>query len=490
MLKRTLLLSVIIICTIGSGIAQEVLTLDKALNIAFQNSPTLIQSKLSLEQRQLNLKAQKASLKSQFSLDVNPFNYSRKNNYDDYNSEWYTSQTMSSSAQLGIRQPIKWTDGTISLINDFSWQDASNKTSDRTTTAFTHDLSLRLDQPIFTYNRTKMELQTLENSLENAQLSYAMQQLSIEKNVTNQFYSVYQRQKDLTIAREEYKNQKQNYDIIKNKVEAGLMAKEELYQAEVNLASSESTVNNQEINYENAKDNFKLLLGISIDEDIAVMPNTDIITVNVNSAEAVKYALTQRMELRQKEITLEEDMFDIIRAKANNEFKGNISARVGMNAFNSKVQQVYDKPTDNEQIGVSLTVPIFDWGAKKARVKSSELAHESNQISFDEQKKEITLDVRSICRNLPNLLNQIEIKKKSIENAERTYEINLEKYRNGNLTGMELQQYQTQLTNAKQNYTNSIISYKQELLNLKIQTLWDFETNTSYLPVDLLTKKK
>ena len=73
-----------------------------------------------------------------------------------------------------------------------------------------------------------------------------------------------------------------------------------------------------------------------------------------------------------------------------------------------------------------------------------------------------------------------------MENAERTYEINMEKYRNGNLTGMELQQYQSQLTSAKQTYTNSLISYKLELLNLKIQTLWDFEKNQSYLPVDLL----
>ncbi|MEI3154864.1 MAG: hypothetical protein V8S95_07010 [Odoribacter sp.] len=73
-----------------------------------------------------------------------------------------------------------------------------------------------------------------------------------------------------------------------------------------------------------------------------------------------------------------------------------------------------------------------------------------------------------------------------MKTPEHTYEINLEKYRNGNLTGMELQQYQTQLTSAKQAYTNAIISYKLELLNLKIQTLWDFETNKSYLPVNLL----
>lgn len=58
-------------------VAQEVLTLDKALKIAFENSPALVQSKLSLRQNELNLQAQKASLKSQFSLDVNPFSYSR-----------------------------------------------------------------------------------------------------------------------------------------------------------------------------------------------------------------------------------------------------------------------------------------------------------------------------------------------------------------------------------------------------------------------------
>ncbi len=466
--------------------AQEILTLEKALEIAFEHSPSLIQSKLSLEQRQLNLKAQDASLKSQFSLDVNPFNYTRNNQYDSYNSRWYANESMSSSASLGIRQPIKWTDGSISLINDFSWQDASNRTDNRKNTSFNHNLSLRLEQPLFTYNRTKMQLKELEYALENAKISYAMQELNIEKQVTTQFYNVYQKQKDLNNAREEYNNQKQNYDIIKNKVEADLVAKEELFQAEVNMATSESSVYSAEINYENAKDNFKILLGMPLDEDVMVLPNTGINTIEVNSNDAVRYALEQRMEIRQKQITLEEDVFNIIRAKAENEFKGSISARIGLDALAGKIKNMYDSPTDNEQIGISLNIPIFDWGAKKARVKSSELAMESNQIDFDEQKKNITLEVRQICRNLPTLVRQIDIKKKSIENADHTYEINLEKYRTGNLTGMELQQYQTQLTNAKQEYTNALISYKLELLNLKIQTLWDFENNKSYLPVDLL----
>ena len=106
MSRRILLITLLTIIGWSQLTAQEVLTLEKALEVAFQHSPALIQSKISLEQQQLNLKAQNASLKSQFSLDVNPFNYTRNNQYDNYNSRWYANESMSSSASLGIVQPI------------------------------------------------------------------------------------------------------------------------------------------------------------------------------------------------------------------------------------------------------------------------------------------------------------------------------------------------------------------------------------------------
>jgi outer membrane protein len=93
MLKQTLVLGLLTLSGLYSAHAQEVLTLEKALNTAFEHSPSLIQSKLSLEQRQLNLKAQDASLKSQFSLDVTPFRYTRNNQYDNFNSKWYANET-------------------------------------------------------------------------------------------------------------------------------------------------------------------------------------------------------------------------------------------------------------------------------------------------------------------------------------------------------------------------------------------------------------
>ena len=179
------------------------------------------------------------------------------------------------------------------------------------------------------------------------------------------------------------------------------------------------------------------------------------------------------MEIRQQQIAIEEGIFSLIEAKDNNKFKGSISARVGLMGQGDKFNGAFSKPDDNETIGVTLTVPIWDWGARKANIRSTELSNENTEISNEEERKSIMLEVRQIARQ-------------TVRNAERTYDINVEKYRSGTLTGMELKNQQTQLTDAKNSLTDAIISYKLKLLDLKIQTLWDYQNNRSYLPVDLL----
>ena len=91
-------------------------------------------------------------------------------------------------------------------------------------------------------------------------------------------------------------------------------------------------------------------------------------------------------------------------------------------------------------------------------------------------------------RNIQNQLNQIDIAKQSERNAELTYEINVERYENGDLTGMDLNLFQTQLSEQKMTLTTALIDYKLELLNMKIQSLWDFETDMSYFPEEIINK--
>ena len=233
---------VVLFCLALPSPAQQSLTLEKAQSIAEVNSPSMQLSLLNLERYQNNLEAQRAALKSKFSLSVNPVDYSNTRRFDTFNSKWYTNETFNSNGTFRIEQPILATDGTISLINRFGWQSSkvirpgvSEDVVDLNE-RFTNNLYVNLSQPLFTYNRLKLQLKELELSYENANISYAMQRLNLERNVTQYFYSVYMAQMNLTIAREELANTQKSYEIIKNKVDAGLAASEELYQAELNLS--------------------------------------------------------------------------------------------------------------------------------------------------------------------------------------------------------------------------------------------------------------
>ncbi|MGB8492288.1 MAG: TolC family protein [Bacteroidales bacterium] len=461
---------------------QKGLTLDESLGIAETNSPTMKRTRLSLVRSQENLNAQNAALKSNFSLSVNPISFSRNRMFNDLISEWNSTRTTESYGLFTVTQPIVFTDATLSLVNRFGYTDSYSEFADRTTKGFSNELSLSLDQPLFTYNRTKLMLKELQLALENSKLNYAIQLLSLEKSVAQAFYYVYQQQQSLEISGQAYQNMQKSYEVIKNKVDAGISAKEEFFQAELNLATTKSDYENKQVALENAKDDFKMLIGMSLYDDLIVLPDISVDTVNVDIAFAIDQGLANRMELRQRAISVENSQFDLIQTKSLNEFKGNLGLSIGLFGDNSKVADVYSSPTDNENVMLSLTLPLWDWGEKKSRIKASQASIETEQVGLEEEQNNIILGIRQVYRNLINLRNQIGIARQSVTNAQLTYDLNLEKYRNGDLTGMDLNIYQNQLSEKQLAYTNALINYKLELLNLKIQALYDFEKKMPVSP--------
>jgi len=490
-MQKIVILGMIIFLGFTGLRAQEVLTLEKALQISETGSPDLQLSLLNLERSQKNLEAQRAALKSRLSLDVTPLNYSNQRRFDTRVSEWYTNESLTSNARFLISQPILPTDGTISLSNEFGWQNSTSDANNTNTASkrFYNNLYLNLNQPVFTYNRLKLQLKELELNLENANISYAIQRLNLERNVTQFFYNVFMTQKNLAIAKEELINTQKSYDIIKNKVEAGLAAKEEFYQAELNLSTSKSGLQNSEVAYENAKDQLKLYLGMDLYEDILVLADVTSNPVKVELEKAIDNGLKSRMEIRQREIDVETSQFDMIVTKSLNEFRGDVNLRLGITGDNQDLGQIFSSPTRSPSVNVSFSIPIFDWGEKKARIAAQEATIKSQELNLSEEKKQIIIGVRQAYRNLQNQLNQIGIAEQNETNAQLTYEINLERYQNGDLTGMDLNLYQSQLSQKKIALAQAQIDYKIELLNVKIQSLYDFEKGEPILPAELYLKE-
>ena len=484
-LKYLLFAAVVAFAPVVAVSGQQLLTIEKAMDIAQENNPTLQRSILYLERYQQSLIAERASLKSRFSLNLTPVDYSKRRQFDTRFSQWYTNETLSTGGTFQVAQPILWTDGTLSLINSLGWQDNNSVIGGETNSnrAFTNNLYLQLSQPLFTYNRRKMALQQLEYDYENANISYALQRLETERQITVQFYNVYMAQSTLQTGMEELANAEQSYDIIKNKVESDLAARAELFQAELNLATAQSTTDERKVALENYKDGLKQSLGMSLGDDVMVIAEINIEPVAVDRQKAIDHGLASRLELRKREIESAELDFQMIQTKAQNEFKGDVTLSYGLVGDHSNFGRIYDSPTQNPRVAITFAIPIFDWGEKKARIRAQEAAQQVNRIDYEQDKVGIELNIRQVCRSLENYWTQIKIAEQSVRNAQLTYDLNLTRYREGDINGMEINQFQTQLSNKKVAYTQALINYKIELLNLKILSLYDFEKDTEIVPV-------
>ncbi len=466
----------------GAASAQQVLTPGIALDIAMSNSPEIRRSRLGLEQSMELLNAARASLKSRFSLSLTPFYLRQDREFNDLFSLWFTRETRQISGRFMIEQPIKLTDGTLSFTNQFSWRDYRSGYQDQGSKTYNNNFFVSFTQPLLTYNRTKLEFRELELDLECSSLNYAVQVLVIEQRVMQSFFDAYQKKMSLDIAIEELRNQEEGCRIMKNKVEAGIEKMEELYQAEYNLSTSKSRVQNRRVELENTFDSFKQLLGLSLFEEIAVDADVSFREIDVDLPMAISHGIKHRMEIRRREIGIEEARNELIRTGARNEFRGDLNVSYGSIGTDEKFTDIYDEPVRNRELRISFEMPLWDWGEKRSRIRASEARIKSAELSKEEEHNNIIIEIRRAYRSLWNRISQIEIARQSVRNAELTYDINLERYRNGDLSSILLNDYQRQLSEARQGLIGELIGYKLDLLDLKVKSMWDFEGNRSVVP--------
>ena len=465
--------------------SSEELVLERTLEIALDRSPTIQQARHNLEISRRHLQAQRAALKSRFGLTVTPFELSKDRVFSGLVSGYNTQEQTHMGARFAIQQPIVMTGGTLDVLQSLDWREASSSFAGTgAQQTYSNSLLLRYSQPLFTHNRTRQNLRRLELSLENAQLGYAIQRLQIETNVTRLFLDLYLKQRNVEIVQEELRNAAERYDIIESKVQAGIIAREELLQADLTRANARGNLESVQLQYANALDDFKVLLGLPFDLELSVSADVRKELVEVDLALATSHAIENRMELRQRDIAIQNAMQDLISTDALSEFKGSLDLTFGLIGTDRDLGDMYDEPTRNRRITMELNIPLFDWGEKRHRMAAARESVASGELAATEERQRIVQEIRQTHRNLQSQRTRIEIAEKNVENARQTYEINLERYRNGDLSSKDIADYQNQLSREQISQVGVLINYRLALLDLKIRALYDFSRNEPLTALD------
>ena len=468
---------------------------DEAIRIALGESYTVKYHKEELESTLFSYLYTKANFKPllNFNLFTPSWSESLSTIYQADGLPVYNSTSaLQAGGDLNFRYVLP-TGGNFAFSSRMYWENYRTTLSELDNQVLKRDqvysrFALSFDQPVFTANILKENMRAAALRYRSNICYFTRIQMDIVYNVTVKFYQVYRLNYEHQANQERWNNALEALRISKLKQEAGNLAEGDILIAEINAAQNEVRVMESEGSLNTAKDEFKLLIGLDLNEEIELHAEMDFESFQIDMQKAIDEALANRMEIQENELSIELQGIEVKRAKRERELKGYISAYYDFTGLstsgegsvreliNSSFNNMIDRPS-NRGIALTLAYPIADWGRAKNQVKREQVRMKQRELDLDNEKRSIETEIREIVRSVLEAEKRFRVNQKNQEVAARSYKISQLRFENGEMTSQELFIEQDRLSEVQINYIASYITYRLSVANLSRKTMYDFERN-------------
>ena len=136
----------------------------------------------------------------------------------------------------------------------------------------------------------------------------------------------------------------------------------------------------------------------------------------------------------------------------------------------SSDEAVPDDLVQSSNAQVQVTVPIFQGGARKARVEQEKATLESNRLLVQQRTEDVRLQVEEALLALDGARRAIEASGSNVERAEKALEIARVRFANGLSTQVELNDAELAVTRARSNFAESRYAYSVSWARLQAAT--------------------
>jgi outer membrane protein len=467
------------------------LTLGNAIAIAQENSYDMQLAKLSFMSKYWVYRSFLADQLPSINLsgELGGFDHSlvAVRNYDNGQIAYVNNNSLSNMLMLSVDQKIAATGGTVSLqsylysLNQFTYDE---------TTFNTQPLRISYTQPIRSFNSLKWNKKTMPIDYQIAQKNYlsAMQQVTIQ--VTTLFFNVLAAQSDYKQSMETVKDREQLFDMAKKRLELGTTTKSEVLQLELSLLNARVAANNNKLTLDDRKYQFFSYLRVTDYENAELIPPYTVPDIFLSIDDVLRKAIENSSHtLEQKQMMLEAEK-GLAQAKAGRGIQLTLHGEVGFTQSANTFANAYRRLNDNEIIGLTLSLPIFDWGVSKGRIRMAqaelELAKTKNEqthLDYVQELKKKVMQFNTQPQQCKNALRAQEI-------AEERYEITKKRFETGSVTVTELNTAQQELESAKMQYISLLQTFWTDYYTLQKSTLYDWINHSDiHVDFDKLTKK-
>jgi outer membrane protein TolC len=179
------------------------------------------------------------------------------------------------------------------------------------------------------------------------------------------------------------------------------------------------------------------------------------------------YNYSDRKEYKQLSLLEKLNGYNIQRYRLSKIPTLSLSGNLSKNAQRQQFDFFKGQYFTSSFIGIRLTIPLFDGGAKNARIESAKLDLQKTQNNIEQMKLMIDKDVDEARIRMKSALLTMDSQKDNVELAEKVYNSTKLKYEQGLGSNQEIYSAQTELKVAQNNYYSSLY----DAINAKIDYL-------------------
>ena len=437
MMKKTLLLIGVMMLSTVQLSAQKKWSLQDCIDYALENNITLKKSQLQKQSAAEELKGAKAALLPTLSASTNQ--------------------------SVGY-QP--WKDTGMSYVTNGTVNTKVDKAS------YNGSYSLSGQWTVWNGNRNVNTIRLDELSEQQAELSAQETANSIQERIAQLYAQILYLDENVKVNEQMLETSKKNEERGREMVEVGKMSKADLAQLSAQRANDEYSIVEAQSQLLNYKLQLKQLLEITDETafDVAVPEISDErILAEIPSLQSVyEAALLSRPEIERSQLAVKSSDVSLNIAKAgwmpNVNLTGGVSTST--NSLSGTGWGSQFKSNVNTQLGVGVSVPIYDGRSTKTAVNKAKIQQLQAQLDLQDQQKTLYTDIQQYWLNAMTNQQKYKAASSSVESAKQSYDLLSEQFRLGLKNIVELMTGKDNLLSAQQNQLQSkyLALYNQQML--------------------------
>lgn len=302
---------------------------------------------------------------------------------------------------------------------------------------------------------------------EAGELSYESTKRQIEVSVRKTFYSLVYFNENLELQERTLETAKKTYESNLSKYNQGRLPEIQLLNSQYNYESRIPTVENLKITYQSNLDNFKLILGLGLSEQIELEGSLLDVSKIVLDESILNYDLNEipAIKLLLKNIETAENS---LKATKYTAYGPKLTLSGGVNS-NGGIEPSAD-PSLSLSYGLTLNMPLdgfLPWSNGALNVATQQENLEKLKLNLEQTKANTALSIRNSYNSILQAQKQLELLEKNVDLMLKTYDMTHHSYDVGSSDLLSLQNAENNLYSARYNVQNQRYSIISSIIDLE-----------------------